>query len=191
MGGDWNDTPMTDIYNTIVTENGYTCANFTAEERFGPHCSWNNAFDGNVHGHNYPSKNEGTGTTYLDYIFVSEGISTLKFASGRGKATITDENGQPLTIYTSDHLPIIADICFKTEKTGSPIDPDYQEPEEDLSKPSYFTGRQDISWFTGDKTEYVLTPNTQQDNNYDADDIRSRYLIDSADSGSDSDSDGE
>lgn len=40
-----------------------------------------------------------------------------------------------------------------------------------------------------DKTEYVLTPNTQQDNNYDADDIRSRYLIDSA--GSDSDSDGE
>lgn len=42
-----------------------------------------------------------------------------------------------------------------------------------------------------DKTEYVLTPNTQQDNDYDADDIRSRYLIDSADSGSDSDSDGE
>lgn len=42
-----------------------------------------------------------------------------------------------------------------------------------------------------DKTEYVLTPNTQQDNNYDADDIRSRYLIDSTDSGSDSDSDGE
>ena len=42
-----------------------------------------------------------------------------------------------------------------------------------------------------DKTEYVLTPNTQQDNDYNADDIRSRYLIDSADSGSDSDSDGE
>lgn len=38
-----------------------------------------------------------------------------------------------------------------------------------------------------DKTEYVLTPNTQQDNNYDADDIRSRYLIDSA---NDSDEDG-
>ena len=42
-----------------------------------------------------------------------------------------------------------------------------------------------------DKTEYVLTPNTNQDNNYNADDIRSRYLIDSADSGSDSDSDGD
>lgn len=30
-----------------------------------------------------------------------------------------------------------------------------------------------------DKTEYVLTPNAQQDNDYDADDIRKRYLIDS------------
>lgn len=30
-----------------------------------------------------------------------------------------------------------------------------------------------------DKTEYVVTPNVQQDNDYDADDIRKRYLIDS------------
>ncbi len=29
-----------------------------------------------------------------------------------------------------------------------------------------------------DKTEYVLTPNQQQDSDYDADDIRKRYLID-------------
>ena len=41
-----------------------------------------------------------------------------------------------------------------------------------------------------DKTEYVVTPNVHQDN-YDPDSIRQRYLIDSADSGSDSDSDGE
>lgn len=38
-----------------------------------------------------------------------------------------------------------------------------------------------------DKTEYVLTPNQQSDNDYDADSIRQRYLIDSH---SDSDSDG-
>ena len=31
-----------------------------------------------------------------------------------------------------------------------------------------------------DKTEYVLTPNTQRDNDYDPDSIRQRYLIDSA-----------
>lgn len=37
-----------------------------------------------------------------------------------------------------------------------------------------------------DKTEYVVTPNVQQDNDYDADAIRERYLIDSA---SDSDED--
>lgn len=36
-----------------------------------------------------------------------------------------------------------------------------------------------------DKTEYVLTPNTQQDNDYDPDSIRKRYLIDPT---SDSDS---
>lgn len=38
-----------------------------------------------------------------------------------------------------------------------------------------------------DKTEYVLTPNSQQDSDYDADSIRKRYLIDSE---SDSDEDG-
>lgn len=40
-----------------------------------------------------------------------------------------------------------------------------------------------------DKTEYVLTPNSQQDNDYDPDSIRERYLIDSNNSDSDSDND--
>jgi hypothetical protein len=31
-----------------------------------------------------------------------------------------------------------------------------------------------------DKTEYVLTPNQQQASDYDAEDIRKRYLSDSA-----------
>ena len=31
-----------------------------------------------------------------------------------------------------------------------------------------------------DKTEYVVTPNMQNDSDYDADDIRKRYLTDSA-----------
>ena len=44
-----------------------------------------------------------------------------------------------------------------------------------------------------EKTEYILTPNTNNDSDYDADDIRKRYLTDSAtiptiDSPSDSDS---
>lgn len=48
-----------------------------------------------------------------------------------------------------------------------------------------FLGKNNFNY--QDKTEYVLTPNTQQDNDYDADDIRKRYLIDSA---NDSDEDG-
>ena len=39
-----------------------------------------------------------------------------------------------------------------------------------------------------DKTEYVLTPNQKNESDYDADDIRKRYLTDSATINSDSDS---
>lgn len=39
-----------------------------------------------------------------------------------------------------------------------------------------------------DKTEYVLTPNQKQDSDYDAEDIRKRYLSDSTTIDSDSDS---
>ena len=35
-------------------------------------------------------------------------------------------------------------------------------------------------WNYQDKTEYVLTPNQKQDSDYDAEDIRKRYLSDSA-----------
>lgn len=35
-----------------------------------------------------------------------------------------------------------------------------------------------------DKTEYVLTPNTQQESNYDPDSIRQKYLIEATDSDS-------
>lgn len=40
-----------------------------------------------------------------------------------------------------------------------------------------------------DKTEYVLTPNSQQDSDYDADSIRKRYLIDSASDSEEDDND--
>ena len=47
-----------------------------------------------------------------------------------------------------------------------------------------FLGKNNFGY--SDKQEYVVTPNVQQDNDYDADAIRERYLIDS---GNDSDSD--
>lgn len=47
-----------------------------------------------------------------------------------------------------------------------------------------FLGKNNFGY--SDKQEYVVTPNVQQDNDYDPDSIRKRYLIDS---GNDSDSD--
>lgn len=49
-----------------------------------------------------------------------------------------------------------------------------------------FLGKNNYGYL--DKTEYVVTPNVQQDNDYDPDSIRQRYLIDS-ESDSDSESD--
>lgn len=40
-----------------------------------------------------------------------------------------------------------------------------------------------------DKTEYVLTPNQQQDSDYDAEEIRKRYLLDDKSAGSDGNQD--
>ncbi|MBQ8431613.1 MAG: hypothetical protein IJX28_01900 [Clostridia bacterium] len=155
--GDFNDVVGTAIYNAATKDYGYASAHVSAAEKYGVDGSWNNAFDKAVMGDNYPSAAEGTGGSYLDYCFVSAGIDVLKFRVGAGKATITAVDGSTKTIYTSDHLPIITDLCFKTDKTGSPIDPDYKEEPDDITKPSVYSGVYDTSWYTGDKTEYVLT----------------------------------
>ncbi|MBQ8439682.1 MAG: hypothetical protein IJX19_03380, partial [Clostridia bacterium] len=133
MTGDWNDHPNTPIYNSIVDDYGYVCANFNSLERYGVDGSWNNAFDLDKQGDNYPSTKEGTSGSYLDYLFMDKEIQSLKFRVGAGKATIKAVDGSTKTIYTSDHLPIITDICFKTPKTGSPIDPNYKEPDKPVT----------------------------------------------------------
>ncbi len=153
--GDWNDQPYSAIYESIVTDYGYTCANFATNNKYGVNGSWNNAFDLSVQGDSYPSSKDGTTSGYLDYCFLGEGVDVLKFRVGEGKATINQKDGTTKTIYTSDHLPIITDLCFKTPKTGSPIDPDYQDPN--VKDPTLYSGILDTSWYTGDKTEYTLT----------------------------------
>lgn len=50
-----------------------------------------------------------------------------------------------------------------------------------------FLGKNNFGY--SDKQEYVVTPNIQQDNDYDPNSIRKRYLIDSNDSDSDSGND--
>ena len=155
--GDFNDLVHTPIYNAACIEYGYASAHQSAMEKYGVNGSWNNAFNIDKQGDNYPSDKDGTSGDYLDYCFVSKGIDVLKFRVGAGKAEITAVDGSKKTIYTSDHLPIITDLCFKTEKTGSPIDPDYKEETDDLTKPSVYSGVYDTSWYQEGVTEYTLT----------------------------------
>ena len=154
--GDFNDLPETDVYNNVCNNHGYSCASVVAQVNNSNGGTWNNSFDVRVQGDNYPADNDGSAGDTLDYCFVDQNITVQKYSVGAGKATITAANGSEKTIYTSDHLPIITDICFETETTGSPTDPDDSD-SDDPNAPSVYSGTPDTSWYTGDQTEYVLT----------------------------------
>ena len=158
--GDFNHGKGTPIFNLVTETYGYISAEVVSPEHIGPNGSWNNAFVLDKQGDTYPdtANKEGTTTGYLDYCFVEKGISIDRFTVGAGKSTIKAVDGSTKVIYTSDHLPIITDFHFKTATTGKPIVPDHSgDVEEDLTKPDYFDGLADTSWYTGDKKEYVLT----------------------------------
>ena len=159
--GDFNDNKGKPIYNYITQDFGYSSAEAVTLMHIGIKGSWNNAFDLTVQGDCYPKNKhkEGTSKDYLDYCFVEDGLTVERFIVGRGKADILDAaTGAPKTIYTSDHLPIITDLSFKTATAGKPIVPDHSsDPEEDLSKPDTYDGLADASWYTGNQTEYTLT----------------------------------
>lgn len=157
MTGDWNDNPFSEIYNVVTDEAGFKSAHLSTTEVYGVTGSWNNAFNVDKQGDTYPSSKEGTDANYLDYCFVTSDIDVLRFVNGEGKAKITTQDGKEKYIYTSDHRPIISDICFTTPKSGPLYGDGTNTPTEDLSKPSYYTGIPDTTWYTGDKTEYTLT----------------------------------
>ena len=151
--GDFNDLPESEVYNNACNNHGYSCASVTAQEKAENGGTWNNAFNVKVQGDSYPHEADGTTGDTLDYCFVDQNITVQKFSVGAGKATITAVDGSEKTIYTSDHLPIVTDICFATETTGSPIAP------EEPNAPSVYSGKPDTSWYNVDdvKSEYVLT----------------------------------
>ncbi len=155
MTGDWNDTLFSNVYNKVCNDFGFRDSSFAAAERYGIFGTMNAGFseDSSKLGLTYPSEKYNNSGESLDYIFISDGIDVRKYFTGDCVETVVGSNGVTSTFYTSDHLPIIADICFKTERTGSPIDPDVDDP----TKPSHYTGSADTSWYTGDKTEYELT----------------------------------
>ena len=161
MTGDWNDNPFSEIYNVVTEEAGFKSAHLSTTEVYGVTGSWNNAFNVDKQGDTYPSSKEGTDANYLDYCFVSSNVDVLRFVNGEGKAKITTKDGKEKYIYTSDHRPVISDICFTTPKSGPLYSDGTNTPTEDLSKPSYYTGIPDTTWYTGDKTEYTLTTANQ------------------------------
>ena len=114
MTGDWNDHEYTDIFNAVY-DAGFVSSHLAAVEKYGPSGSMNGAYDDAVQGDCYPANKdkEGSSSSYLDYCFISPELKALKFISCKGKGEITLEDGTKKTIYTSDHLPIMVDLCFK------------------------------------------------------------------------------
>jgi len=78
----------------------------------------------------------------------------------------------------------VADLIKKAYKTLEILWEDYMNNGKINPVSGIFLGKNNYGY--QDKTEYVLTPNQQNDSDYNAEDIRQRYLIDS-DSDSQSD----
>ena len=78
----------------------------------------------------------------------------------------------------------VTDLIKKAYKTLEILWEDYMNSGKINPVSGIFLGKNNYGY--QDKTEYVLTPNQQNDSDYDAEDIRQRYLIDS-DSDSQSD----
>lgn len=76
--------------------------------------------------------------------------------------------------------PEVANSIKKAYKILESLWEDYMQNGKLNPVTGIFLGKNNYGY--QDKTEYVLTPNQQNDNDYNAEDIRSRYLIDSADS---------
>ena len=159
--GDFNDNKGQPIFKHVTETWGYASAESITPEHIGNKGSWNNAFNLDKQGDTYPatSNKEGTSTGYLDYCFVQSGLSVERVTVGQGRADILDTaTGAPKKIYTSDHLPVIFDLSFKTATTGKPIIPDPDAvPEEDMSKPSIYNGMADTSWYKEGMKEFTIT----------------------------------
>ena len=139
--GDFNDLVGSETYLVPRDKYGYSSAHEVALERYGVSATWNNAFKNQ--GTTYPSTADRSSNSMLDFCFVSSGLQVLKFRVGAGSAPYKYQT----CLYTSDHLPIIADLYFGT--TAPTVN----------NTPSVYSGEPDMSWYdkNNPKTEYVLT----------------------------------
>ena len=142
ISGDFNDLLGSEPYLEMKNTYGLSSSQETAVERYGVSGSWNNAFKLAYQGNNYPSTADRYSSSTLDFCFFSSGLKALKYRVGAGYAPISYQNAR----YTSDHLPIITDLCFGTTLPTQ-------------TAPSVYSGTPDVDWYDKDnpKTEYVLT----------------------------------
>lgn len=155
MTGDWNDTAFSNVYNVICNDYGFAHAAFSTDQKYGVHGSSNAAFDNDA-GHTDNSAKEGGFGEYLDYVFATDGFTVLKALTGDGKETVSLPDGGTQVVYTSDHLPVIADLCFKKGSyTGDSGDSEAVVPEN----ASEYSGTPDTSWYdaSNPQSEYLLT----------------------------------
>ena len=89
--GDFNSTPDTEQIQ-LLSEFLNDSRAVTQEPPYGPEGTFNRRFANPV------------GAGRIDYIFVSDGIDVLRYAS------LTDNNGM---FYPSDHIPVMAELVLK------------------------------------------------------------------------------
>lgn len=156
MTGDWNDTAFSNVYNVICQDYGFSNAAYSTSEKYGVHGSSNTAFD-NQYGHTDNSAKEGGFGDYLDFVFLSDGFTVLKALTGDGKEIVTLPDGSKQVVYTSDHLPVLADLAFK-KGSGTDV-PDTPADDNIPDGASVYSGSPDLSWYdpANPKSEYVLT----------------------------------
>ena len=108
-------------------------------------------------------------------------VAGMAMALGMDRRTLwAIRNDQPTggAGYKSALPSEVADLIKKSYLLMENLWENYMQNGKINPVSGIFLGKNNFGY--QDKTEYVLTPNTQQDNDYDPDSIRQRYLIDSA-----------
>ena len=120
MTADFNDNPEGIDYGTglknfytVVTESGWRDCSAVAKKTVWSD-TWNSAFanaDIALQGQGYEAEdvNSGNGDR-IDFCFVSDSLSDCVAEYGVGDYVFTTKNG--ITVYPSDHLPIIIDLLI-------------------------------------------------------------------------------
>lgn len=127
---------------------------------------------------------------YFDFMIASDSKPTV---SGFAMALDMDRrslwaivNDQPANGkgYKIELPPAVSDSIKKGYRIMENLWEEYMQNGKINPVSGIFLGKNNYGYM--DKTEYVLTPNHQNDSDYDPDSIRQRYLIDSADEKSES-----